>query len=242
MKKALKIIGKISLGIICLVLILGFVNFEVYSINNKEYARQIDIANEAHKQIALNLNMIKIAVQTEDIEKYKENLSRLYENSAKIKPLFFLEDEQKDYLNSLYSYIELLENRKTLLSEIIKLKNDISAIEKVFKENYNGKDASSREKLTSLSSEIEKLKINEKDYSEEIIKNIISEINDLLNGIIADSSALSECIDNCYKDKITEINDGLAEKLKSFADKTEGLNQSLEDQFDFETLDKLKDY
>lgn len=242
MKKALKIIGRILFGIICLVIILGFINYEVYSINNKEYARQIDIANEAHAQITLNLNMIKIAIQTEDLDKYEENLLKLYENSAKIEPLFFLEEEQKDYLDSLHSYMELLENRKNLLSEIIKLKQNIANIEKVFKENYNGKDAISREKLTGLSGEIEKLKIKEKNYSEETILKVVSSINEILTDIIAKSNALTECIDNCYKDRITEINNELAEKLGSFADKTKDLNKTLEDQFDLETLDKLINY
>ncbi len=241
MKRYLIIPGKILLLIICCTAILGFINYEVYSLNRKEYARQTDIANETHEQIRLNLNLIKIAIQTNNIEQYNDNLSKLRENSAKIEPLFFIKDEQESYLTSLHSYIELLENRKTLLPEIANIKKDVSNIEKTFKDNYGDKDAISREKLTSLSAEVEKLILDEKKYSEESILAVVSAINETLNDIISESKALADCIDNCYKDRIAEINDELAGKLEAFSKKIEGLNQTIEDQFDLKTLDELKE-
>ncbi len=109
MKKRLKTIGKIFIFILCLVALLGFINYEVYSIKKKEYERQSEIASTTHEQINLNLNMLKIAIQTNDIDGYSENLQSLHENATTIESLFMVKDEENDYLTSLHSYMELLE-------------------------------------------------------------------------------------------------------------------------------------
>ncbi|MBO7717901.1 hypothetical protein J6S37_00170 [Candidatus Saccharibacteria bacterium] len=239
-KNTTTVLQKTFIILICCAAFLGFLNYEIYSLNKKEYERQVGILNETHEQISLNLNMMKIAIQTNDLGKYAENLSKLRDNSATIESLFLVRGEQEGFLTSLHSYIELLESREKLLSENIGLKQDVLNIEKSFKDNYGGKDAISRDKLTGIGNEIAKLKIDGEKYSEEIVKTIVSAINQVLDEIIAESDALAKCIDSCYKDRITKINDELAEKVKGFASKTEDLNKTIEEQFDFKILDELK--
>ncbi|MBQ3465161.1 hypothetical protein IJH15_03025 [Candidatus Saccharibacteria bacterium] len=242
MKKRLKTIGKIFIFILCLVALLGFINYEVYSIKKKEYERQSEIASTTHEQINLNLNMLKIAIQTNDIDGYSENLQSLHENATTIESLFMVKDEENDYLTSLHSYMELLENEADLLPEIASLKQDVLKIKKVFQDNYSDDDSITRDKLENASDEITKLKINEKNYSKKAILSVISEINNILEEIASKSDSLSDCIDNCYKNRINEINDNLADEIEEFVDKTEKLNKTIENQFDLNTLDFLKDY
>ena len=241
MKKRLNIIRKIFFAIMCCILVLGFINYEVYSVKKKEYERQTEIANNSHEQIKLNLNMLKIAIQTNDIDKYAENLSNLYENTTTIESLFLIKEEQNDFLSSIKNYAELLETKKNLLTEITNLKQDISKIEKKFKNNYSDKGAITRELLADASNVIAKLKIDEKKYTEKPILTTVTTTNKVLDGIIAKSNTLTECIDNCYKNRINEINDELAEIIKEFTDQTISLNKAIEDQFDLTTLDKLKE-
>ena len=233
------IFQRILLLAFCCLAILGFINYEIYSINQKEYARQVDIASDARKQIGLNLNLIKIAIQTNDYAMYNDNLMNLYENFSKVESLSFIENEQRPYLDSLRAYMMLLEDNKNLIIEMSSIYKAISAIRNTFRDNYSGKDAISREKLTKLGDEIEKLKIDEGDYTDSTILTVLDRVNGILTDIISGSNELAECIDNCYKDRIVGINDELAEKLKSFANQTESLNRDIENRFDFDTLEWL---
>ena len=220
--------------------LIGAITYEVHSIIKKEYERQSEILGTIHTDINLNLDMIKIAIQTSDPDAYSEKLSNLYNDSASAKSLFLVKDEQNDYLTSLDEYINSLEEHKNLISEITILKQDVSDIEKVFKDNYSDKGSISRDKLTGVNAEIIKHKLSNEKYSEEKIVTIVNSINTTIDNIASKAQALTDCIDSCYASRIGEITDELAEQIKSFSDQTTKLNQDLEDQFDFDSMDQLK--
>ena len=79
------------------------------------------------------------------------------------------------------------------------------------------------------------------DYSEEKIMAIVSRVDEILNGISDKASALVDCIDTCYKNRINEIDDELAEIFKGFADTVDGLNANLEKEFAFDKMKVIKE-
>ena len=237
----MKTLKKIIIGIICWTIAVGFCIYETSSIVKKEYARQTEIAKEAHEKINFNLDMIKISVMTEDVETYKKNLAGVKEQMNVILPLGLIENEQAEYLGLLVEYTDLLESKVKLLEEIQKMKTNITAVKEKLSENYGNKDTLSREKLKEAKDKVLEFKIIVDDYSEEKVAAIVSKVDEILNGISDKASALADCIDTCYKNRINEIDDELAEIFKGFADTVDGLNADLEKEFAFDKMKAIKE-
>lgn len=237
----MKTFKKILIGVICWTAVVGFCIYEASSIIKKEYARQTEIAREAHEKINFNLDMIKIAVMTEDVETYEKNLVGIKEQMGVISPLGLIENEQAEYLGLLGEYTEILENKVKLLEEMQKAKTSITAVKEKLSENYGNKDTLSREKLKEAKDKVLEYKKIIGDYSEEKIMAIVSKVDEILNGISDKASALVDCIDTCYKNRINEIDDELAEIFKGFADTVDGLNANLEKEFAFDKMKVIKE-
>lgn len=235
-----KILTKIILAVLCLGVVVGLVVYEECSIMEKEHERQVVVAESAHREIDLGLNMIKIAVQTEDEDLYAKNLGAVREGLAKIKPLVLVQEEQAEYLAQLGEYMVVLEDKAPVLSEMHSLKDKVGEIEKVLKENYGNSDEISRDKVKGAKEEILRLKINEEDYKAERVAEVVGAVNETLDKMAEKAGELADCIDNCYKNKISELNDGLADMLKEFMDKAPGLNTALEEEFEFGKMEELK--
>ena len=237
----MKTLKKTLIGVICWTAVVGFCIYEASSIIKKEYTRQTEIAREAHEKINFNLDMIKIAVMTEDVETYEKNLVGIKEQMGVISPLGLIKNEQAEYLGLLGEYTEILENKVKLLEEMQKAKTSITAVKEKLSENYGNKDTLSREKLKESKDKVLEYKIIIGDYSEEKIVAIVSRVDEILNGISDKASALADCIDTCYKNRINEIDDELAEIFKGFADTVDGLNANLEKEFAFGKMKVIKE-
>ena len=238
----MKTVKKILIGILVWTIVVGFVVYEAYSITRKEYIRQTDIATSAHQQVNFNLDMIKIAVMTEDVETYENNLNGLREQMNTISSLSFLYDEQSEYLGKLRDYIELLSNKTALLEEMSSLKSDVLTVKNKISENYSDKNTLTREKLTEAKSKVLEFKINASNYAEEKALTVANSVNDLLQGVSDKVSTLVDCVDTCYKNRIVEINDELSEAINSFTNNTDALNSGLEAEFDFAKMKEIKEY
>ncbi len=237
----MKTITKILIGTLCCVAITSFALYEAYSIVKKEYLRQTEIATAAHERINYNLDMIKIAVITEDVETYQKNLAEIKEQTNIITPLGLIKNEQADFLNQLEEYTTLLDSKAELLTEMQSVKTSIATVKDKLNENYGDKDSISRDKLKESKDKVLEFKINNSGYTEEKILAIINQVNGALEGISEKASALAECIDTCYADRISEIDDELADKMKSFADAVDELNISLEKEFSFDKMTSIKE-
>lgn len=237
----MKTIKKILIGTLCCVAITGFALYEAYSIVKKEYLRQTEIATAAHERINYNLDMIKIAVMTEDVETYEKNLAEIIEQINIIAPLELIKNEQANYLNQLEEYTTLLNSKAELLTEMQSIKANIATVKDKLSENYGDKDSISRDKLKESKDKVLEFKIKNSGYTEEKVLVIINKVNGALEGISEKASALAECIDTCYADRISEIDDELAEKMKSFADAVDELNISLEKEFSFDKMTSIKE-
>lgn len=235
-----KILTKIITVVLCLGAVVGFVVYEECSIMEKEHERQSAVAESAHKDIDLGLNMIKIAVQTEDEDLYAKNLGVVREGLAKIEPLVLVREEQAEYLARLGEYLGVLEDKVPVLSEMHSLKEKIAEIEKVLKENYGNSDEISRDKVKGAKEEILKLKINGEEYETERAVEAVGAVNEMLDKMAEKAGALADCIDSCYKNKISELDDGLADMLKEFMDKAPGLNTALEEEFEFGKMEEVR--
>ena len=222
--------------------VVGFLIYEGYSITRKEYERQNEIATAAHTEINLRLDMIKIAIQTNDAEIYAENLNKIHDEVSTINTLFLLKEQEADYAAWLEEYVGVLEEKKELLVEMQSLKNRVAEIKKTLKEKYSNKDEISRDKLKEAKDEVLKLKIDKAEYQEEKIINYVNEVNGVLDTMAGKIGALIDCIDTCYKNRINEIDDELAEALKAFSDKAVKINTTFEKEFKFAGMEALKVY
>ncbi|MBR6505589.1 hypothetical protein IKT18_01995 [Candidatus Saccharibacteria bacterium] len=237
----MKTMKKILIGTLCCVAITGFALYEAYSIVKKEYLHQTEIAAVAHEKINYNLDMIKIAVMTEDVETYEKNLAEITEQINIIAPLGLVKSEQTDYLNQLEEYTTLLNNKVELLTEMQSIKSNIATVKDKLNENYGDEDSISRDKLKESKDKVLEFKIKPDEYTEEKVLAIINQVNGALEGISEKASALAECIDTCYADRISEIDDELADKMKSFADAVDELNSNLEKEFSFDKMESIKE-
>lgn len=237
----MKNLKKIIIGVVCWMMVAGFLLYEGYSIVKKEYMRQTEIAAEAHEKINFNLDMIKIAVLTEDVETYENNLAEMKDQMAVISPLGLIHDEQVEYLESLGEYTELLNNKVELLKEMQKAKTEIVAVKEKMNENYSNKDTLTRDKLKEVKNKVAEFKVDTGEFTEERVLKTINAVNGILDGVIDKSAALADCIDTCYKNRISEINNELADKIKSFADAVDGLNTDLEKEFNFDLMQEIRD-
>ena len=234
----MKTFKKILLMTLSWLMILFLASYEGTSIIKKEYERQIQIANTAREQVALNLNMIKIAVQTEDDEIYGNNLAGLKEQTAVLEDLSYLKNRQSGYLKRLNTYIERLEEKKEIISATKTLSEKVKEVKEYLATNYGNNQTATREKIREGKTKFEEIKVNLKyDNS---VQETVNYVNDILNRLIEASISLSDCIDTCYKDRIEKINDELAGYIKAFSEKVTTLNKNYESEFDFQTLNDLQ--
>ena len=237
----MKTFKKIIICTLCWAGVAGFAIYETYSIIEKEYARQSEIAAEARKKVNFNLDMIKISVMTEDVETYEKNLTSIKDQMNIISPLSLVKFEQAEYLNILGEYVELLTDKTVLLNEIRSAKTDIVTIKDKMDEQYCNVDNLSREKLKEAKDTVLSYKLIASDYTMEKILVVINKVNEVLDGVSDKAAALADCIDTCYENRINEIDDELADFLKGFADVVDGLNAELEKEFDFDKMNKIKE-
>lgn len=238
----MKTMKKILVGMICWVVVTGFLLYEGYSIVKKEYIRQTEIAAEAHEKVNFNLDMIKISVMTEDIEAYEKNLAEAKEQIGVISPLGLIHDKQADYLDSLREYTELLDSKLALLKEIRLAKTKVVAVKDKMSENYGDKDTLTRDKLKEAKDNVTGFKIDAGEFTDEKVIKVISSVNGVLDGVSEKAETLADCIDTCYKNRINEISNELAEKLKSFAESIDELNAELEKEFAFDKMSSLRNW
>ena len=220
--------------------VVGLVIYEEWSIVTKEHERQLEIAQEDETEIKLGLDMLKIAVQTEDTELYGANLARVRAAMAEIGSLAMVQDEYGEYLGKLGEYAGLLEDRAEMLAEMHELKGAVDGISDTLGAEYGNKDEISKDKVRGAKEKIGGLKIDAGKYGVEKVALAVNSVNDVLDKLMGKVGELSDCIDNCYKDKIKSLNDGLAELLKEFLDKAPGVNAELENEFELARMEELK--
>lgn len=236
LKKTLK---KAVLIFVVGVVMVGFLIYEGYSIAKKEYNRQTEIANDAHEEINLDLNLLKIAVQTGDAESYTSKLGGIRNEKAKIEGLFMIQSEQAEYVSLLDEYLAVLDGKEIMINEMRNLKDELAVISKALKDNYGNKDEISRDKVTGAKNEILKLKIDTTKYETEKVSAIVKAVNEIIDGVSDKAGVLADCVDTCYKDRINTVNDELADKIKAFSDQAAELNSGFEKEFEFEKMDVL---
>ena len=239
MKERLK---KILIVVLCWMAMMGFVAYEAYSIVRKEYNRQVEIVSEVREDIDFNLDMIKIGVQTGDAEVYAKNLVAAREGILKIRSFFLVISEQEEFLQKLGEYAEMLEGRTGLLVEAQRLKEAVGIIGKSLSEEYGDKDTISREKVKEAEAKIKELKIDVGEYEEEKALAVVGAINEMLETLATQVAADADCIDTCYKNRINEINDELAEKIEDFGDEVVKLNKEIEKEFDLVKMKELRQW
>ena len=233
-----KTIKKILVATIIMSLIMTAIIYEAYSITRKEYERQVEIANSVRENVTLDLNMVKIAVQTNDEEVYSNNLKKMEAEIKRIDELSMLDNSLAGYKTRLKYYADLLEAKMDLLPEIKDLKTKVDEIVKVLKENFVSTTAT-REKVREVNPKMVSLKIDVNNYTNDNVKAVVVAVNDILNELAVNGTTLSDCIDTCYKNRITEVTNGVNDLIKGFSDKTAGLNLAVENEFQLEILGDL---
>jgi len=226
---------KVLVCIFCFVGLIGFLGYEGYSIVQKEYETQREVVKETRAQVNFNLDMVKIAIMTEDTEAYARYLGSIRENSAVISAQSLARDE--GYLGKLGEYISVLESKAGLLTETRDARSEILKAKNSLSENYN---ELTKEKLKEAQEKIAGLKIDASRFSEEKVVAAISKVNEILDVVSEKAAALSGCVDTCYKNRISTLNDELAEKLKGFSEVTDGVNREIEWEFEFSKMEEIK--
>ena len=220
--------------------VMGLVGYEVWSITDKEYRRQLGIAEAVSQEIELGLNMVKVAVQTEDVELYENNLVRIFGAMEEIRELGMIREEYGGYLESLGEYMGILESKAELLAEMRNLKEEVGDVVGVIRDEFGDKDTISREKVKEAKGKIVELKVNVEKYAEEEVRATVGVMDEMLEKMAEKAGELADCVDNCYKDKIKSVNDGLAEVLKEFADKATDMNARIVGGFELEKMGEIK--
>lgn len=233
-----KTIKKILVATLIMSLLMTAIIYETYSIMRKEYERQVEIANLVRENVTLDLNMVKIAVQTNDEEVYSNNLVKMEAEIKRIDELSMLDNSLAGYKTRLKYYADLLEAKKDLLPEIKALKTKIDEIVKVLKENFVSTTVT-RDKLREVNPKMVSLMIDVNNYTNENVKTVATAVNSILNDLATYGTTLSDCIDTCYKNRITEVTNGVNDLIKGFSDKTAGLNLAVENEFQLEVLGDL---
>lgn len=231
---------KIFAIIFLIIIFFGFIFFEGYSILKQEFSRQLSFESFLFDDIEMNLNLIKVAVQTNDSELFEKNIYESKEKTKIFSKLFLLKEKHSDYYSEVENYINFLEEKESLLIETAKLKDSILEISRQLKESYGDKATISRDAVRSAVEKIASVRIKTEDYTEIPSQNIIESTNSMLDLVGEKVNSLSECIDTCYKDSIVEITNSMNDILKDFSSKITELNNNIEKEYDFETLEKLK--
>ena len=227
MKKTFK---KVLLMVTTWMVVMFIASYEAASITKKEYERQIQIANAAREQVVLNLNMIKIAVQTEDDGMYGENVESMKEQARILEDLSYLKLRQSGYLARLNGYIETLEAKREIVSATKTLSEKVNEVKEYLSTNYSKSQTATREKVREAKTKFEEIKIDLK-YGNSV-QEAVNNVNDILNRLIEASMSVSDCIDTCYKDKIEKINNEYKALISSLAPKDSKKGINLKDVFE----------
>ena len=234
-----KTIKKIIIATIVMALATTAILYETYSITKKEYERQVEVADSVRKNVTLNLNMVKIAVQTNDEDTYAENLVKMENEVRKLDDLTFIENPLSGYKARLKYYTELLESKKELLPEIKNLKTRINEITTAIKDGFVSTGIT-REKVREVNPTLNNLKIDTNLFTNEKTKSVVVAVNGILDEMAASGTTISGCIDTCYKNRITELTNGINDKIKAFSDSTAQLNLNVEEEFELQVLADLQ--
>ena len=73
--------------------VVGLTIYEVCAIMTHEYERQMEIATGAEAEIERGLNMVQVAVATEDTELYEQNIESVRAAKEEIEPLSLVQRE-----------------------------------------------------------------------------------------------------------------------------------------------------
>lgn len=230
---------RIVVGIVMVTAVIGLAVYEGWMIVSLEHERQMELALDAKTKATLGLNMLKIGVQTEDVDLYAENLQKVEGAAVEIGELGMVREEFGEYLETLVGYAGKLEERKALLGEMRKLKDAVTNITSQIEKDYGNKDAISKEAVKEAKGKVLGLKLNRDDYGNELVVGVLEKVNVVLDKIAEKVGELGDCVDNCYKDKINSLNDELAGVFKEYADAVSDINKPLEAEFDFEKMDWL---
>ena len=229
--------SRILIAIIIVCLLVGFAIYETFSILEKEHSRQYEIFTDQKSQIDFNLNMIKIAVMTKDSDSYHENLSSAKEHLQTIKTLSFIVDEESNYITKSTERLAFLAEKESAVSEMKTLSEKISVLAETLTSSYSDQSSLTRDTLKQISPNLENLKINPDNYHDETVLAIVNSVNEILNSIISSNNELSNCIDTCYENKFTSINNSLSEKIKPLVENFPTQNSAFEKQFQFNDND-----
>lgn len=229
---------KILIALLCSIAVTGFAIYEAKSMVTKEYERQDRIFEEAYAGIGLNFDMIKIAVVTGDAEVYQSNLAELKGRINEIDSLYLVDKDE--FVDALSGYVDLLNEKVKLVDEIKNMKEAMTKLQEEFNEKYGNKDEMTKEKLKAAKDEIMGLKIDKTKFAEEIIVAMAEMMNAVIGEAAGKVGAVADCIDTCYKNRITEINNELAGVFGSFAENAAKLNLEFEKEFNFDKMTELK--
>ena len=235
----MKELKKIIVAFVVMVVAASGILYETYSIVKKEYERQVEAYADVRENINFGLNMIKIAVQTNDENSFITNLDTIKDKSEKLNELSFLNNQISGYKTRLNYYLDLLNSKKDLLPEIKKLKEKVDEITGIVKDSFVSKNIT-RDKVREINSKMNKLKFKTDGFINERVKIVADVVNAFLDEMAAGGTSLSDCIDTCYKNRISEINDNISNSIKAFSDKTNKLNRDIEKEFDLDTLADLQ--
>ena len=182
--------------------------------------------------------MIKIAVVTGDAEVYKNNLAELKGRINEIDSLYLVDKDE--FVDALSGYVDSLNEKVKLVDEIKDMKEAMTKLQEEFNEKYGNKDEITKEKLKAAKDEIMGLKIDKTKFAEEKIVAMAEMMNAVIGEAAGKGGAVADCIDTCYKNRITEINNELAGVFGSFAENAAKLNLEFEKEFDFDKMTELK--
>lgn len=233
-------IKKIVIATICFGVLSLLTIFEIYTITNDDNRHQTKVANEIYDNVIVNFDMIKVAIQISDDKMFEENFESAKNEAEKLNGLPFVSEKDKDYIDEIKNYLELLESKGSLIKETKTLKEAVINLKDNLKEKYGDKEKITKDEIKNASDNIVGLKLNFEDFTFESIKKSTDSINSMLDGFALKTDELEKCIDTCYKNSITAINDGLSNLFKAFADGSFELNENIEKEFELDKIEKIK--
>lgn len=234
------IVKKCILIILVIAALGGATYYEVTSILRKEHARQAELFNKSQEEIKNELNLLKIATITKEPGSYQQNLEDIKNNLARIKELSFVVDENKEYINNLAEYLQVLDTKESTVDEMKKISEEIAKIKDSLASSFKEDDGVEKDKINAAEETIKALRINADEYHDEEILKIAESINQIIDSMSGSAKELSDCIDNCYENRFTEISDELSDKLKGPVEGFASLNTAYEELFQFDKMDALQ--
>ena len=232
-------IKRISIIGACVVAALAIIAGEVWLVVEHENERQRMEAGAIYDDVTLNLDMIKIAIQTSDEEVLNENVNNAKKRLEDFDKLFIAKKQDAEYINEISSYLDFINEKKSLVVETSSLKEKVLNIKSSLKEACGGEKVT-KDEINTVSGKVASLKISDEEFKNESIKVVITTTNSMLDEFGGKADELAKCIGVCYKNKISEITNGLNEIVKSYSGKVDELNKNIEKEFELEKIDKIK--